>query len=180
MAASDPLTSNLEDYLEAIFFLVAESKAARAKDIARRLGVQRASVTGALQTLSQKGLIHYHPYSSVTLTQEGFETASRIVYRHEVLQRFLHLFLQLPPEVAESNACRLEHHIDDQALERLIAFVRFLQDCPRTGDDWLQAFIRSCLNEQRCGDCRSCVESCFRGLCEVGRANRGTAGDGGE
>ena len=63
------LTSNLEDYLEVIFLLEQEQKSARAKDIADRLGVQRASVTGALQSLSQKGLINYHPYSSVTLTE---------------------------------------------------------------------------------------------------------------
>ena len=156
------LTSNLEDYLEAIFLLQREQKAARAKDIAERLGVQRASVTGALQSLSQKGLINYHPYSSVTLTERGMEVAGQIDHRHQVLTDFLGRFLQLPPEVAEANACRLEHHIDDQALERLIAFVRFVQQCPRTGPDWMQAFTRLCTESGKCMNCGPCIQKCLQ------------------
>lgn len=159
---SEALTSNLEDYLEAIFFLEREQQAARAKDIADRLGVQRASVTGALQSLSQKGLIHYSPYSSVTLTSEGFRLAARIVHRHKVLKEFLLTFLQLPDEVAESNACRLEHHIDDQALERLIGFIQFVQKCPRTGEDWLQAFTRMCSDKGKCENCEPCIQNCLQ------------------
>ena len=158
----EPLTANLEDYLEAIYCLQCDQKAARAKDIADRLGVQRASVTGALQSLSTKGLINYHPYSSVTLTDMGFELAVQIDHRHQVLTDFLGRFLRLPPEVAEANACRLEHHIDDQALERLIAFVRFVQYCPRTGPDWLQAFTRLCEESGRCKNCGPCIEQCLQ------------------
>lgn len=156
------LTSNLEDYLEAIFVLEIEQKFARAKDIAESLGVQRASVTGALQSLAQKGLIHYHPYSSVTLTPEGFRLASQVVYRHEVLKQFLQKFLQLAEDVAEANACRLEHHIDDQALESLIEFVQFIQKCPRTGEDWLKAFTRACAKKGECINCRACIQYCLQ------------------
>ena len=151
------LTANLEDYLETIFHLENEQKGARAKDIADSLGVQRATVTGAMQSLSQKGFIHYHPYSSVTLTPEGFRLASRIVYRHKVLQEFFAQFLQLPKDVAASNACRLEHHIDDQALERLIAFIQFVKKCPRTGPDWLKAFTRLCDEHGCCENCEPCI-----------------------
>jgi len=158
---SEPLTSSLEDYLEAIFALERESKAARSKDIAERLGVQRGSVTGALQSLSQKGLIHYHPYSRVTLTPEGFRVATRIVYRHKALFDFLHTFLNLSEDVAESNACRLEHHIDDEALDRLIAFVQFVRNCPRTGADWLAAFTRMCGECGQCANCEACIASCL-------------------
>lgn len=159
--AKDSLTSNLEDYLEAIFVLEAEQHSARAKDIAERIGVQRASVTGALQSLAQKGLIHYQPYSSVNLTAQGFRLASKIVYRHKVLLEFLSTFLQLPMDVAESNACRLEHHIDDEALDRLVAFVQFVRICPRTGQDWLQAFTRLCRECGKCENCQSCIEECL-------------------
>lgn len=153
----DSLTANLEDYLETIFHLENEQKAARAKDIADALGVQRATVTGALQSLSLKGFIHYHPYSSVTLTPEGFRMASRIVHRHKVLQDFFYTFLQLPEGVAESNACRLEHHIDDQALERLIFFIQFVKQCPRTGQDWLEAFTRLCVEQGCSQNCEPCL-----------------------
>jgi DtxR family Mn-dependent transcriptional regulator len=165
------LTSNLEDYLEVIFLLQREQRAARAKDIADRLGVQRASVTGALQSLSQKGLVNYHPYSSVTLTDLGQELAEQIDHRHRVLTDFLGRFLQLPSDVAEANACRLEHHIDDQALERLIAFVRFVQQCPRTGEDWMRAFTRLCQESGKCTNCGPCIEKCLQNWQERQQTN---------
>ena len=158
----DALTSNLEDYLEAIYRLESEQQAARAKDIADRVGVQPASVTGALQTLATKGLIHYTPYRTVTLTEAGSRLAHRIVHRHAVLKEFLHTFLQLSEPVAETNACRLEHHIDDQSLERLVAFIQFVQHCPRTGPDWLQAFTRMCSDKGRCENCEPCIQNCLQ------------------
>ncbi len=137
------LSPNLEDYLETIFVLENEQKAARAKDIADKMNVQRASVTGALHSLSEKGLINYQPYSSVTLTAEGFKKASNILYRHKVLFEFLHNFLQLPAELADENACRIEHQIDDLVLERLIDFVQFIEKSPLANQDWREKFSAS-------------------------------------
>lgn len=160
----DTMSSNLEDYLETIFSLEAQHSEARAKDIADALGVQRASVTNALQKLSQRGLINYEPYSAVTLTPEGFRRASRIVHRHKVLFDFLTTFLQIRPEVAEDTACKLEHHIDDESLEALIRFARFIMTCPRTGKDWLEAFTRTCNEGDTCADCKGCIRSCLERL----------------
>lgn len=46
MSATDGygLSESLEDYIEAMFHLVAEKRVARTKDIAARLGVKAASV----------------------------------------------------------------------------------------------------------------------------------------
>ncbi|MFA6176565.1 MAG: metal-dependent transcriptional regulator, partial [Phycisphaerae bacterium] len=56
------LSASSEDYLEAIYNLVSLHKVARSKDIAESLGVSRASVTGAIKLLSDKGLVDYKPY----------------------------------------------------------------------------------------------------------------------
>ena len=53
------LSASLEDYLKAIFRIVAVKQAARAKDISARLNVSNSSVTGALRTLADRGLINY-------------------------------------------------------------------------------------------------------------------------
>lgn len=157
----DPMSSNLEDYLEVIYSLESQHSEARAKDIADAMGVQRASVTNALQKLSQRGLINYQPYSSVTLTPEGFRTATRIVHRHKVLFDFLTKFLRIRPEVAEDTACKLEHHIDDESLDTLTRFARFIMTCPRTGKDWLEAFTRTCNEQSGCTDCTECIRACL-------------------
>ena len=75
---SDKLSASLEDYLEAIYWATVEHGAARAKEIALRLGVRAASVTGALRTLAEKKFINYAPYELITLTEAGQDSFSSV------------------------------------------------------------------------------------------------------
>lgn len=120
-----PLSASLEDYLEAIYHIVHDKQAARAKDIAQRLGVNRSSVTGALHALSEKKLVHYTPYDIVTLTPEGERVAEGIAHRHDVLRDFFTRVLGVEETVAEENACRIEHAVSEDILDRLAAFIDF-------------------------------------------------------
>lgn len=168
MAAKDrlALSSNLEDYLEAISHLQAENRVARAKDIAERLSVSRASVSGALKALAERRLIHYSPYSFITLTDEGETIARQVIERHRTLRDFFENFLRLDPELAEANACRMEHAIDSQVLERLIQFLEFVRHCPRGGRDWLTAFHDACRRDLGLDldQCQACLEECLAKL----------------
>jgi DNA-binding MarR family transcriptional regulator len=83
------LSESLEDYLETILALEQTYKVARVKDIAQKLGVLRGSVTGALKSLAEKELIHYEPYSFITLTRKGASIAREITRRHAVIKNFL-------------------------------------------------------------------------------------------
>lgn len=151
------LSESLEDYLEVILELEQAQKVARAKDIADKMGVQRGSVTSALKNLKEKELINYEPYSFITLTQKGKKLAEEITRRHAVLKVFLLKILQIDEMTAESTACRMEHAIDNESLERLLSFLDFIHQCPRTGNDWIQAFLDYCstenLNREKCEKC---------------------------
>ena len=71
MDDSQELTQSLEDYLEAIYDLMQETKSVRCSSIADRLHVKRPSVTNALRALSERGLIVYLPYVPISLTEQG-------------------------------------------------------------------------------------------------------------
>jgi DtxR family Mn-dependent transcriptional regulator len=134
--AAQPLSSSLEDYLEAVLDLVRTGRVARVRDIARRLNVGMPSVSVALKTLSARGLVNYDPYQVITLTKRGEKLGRDITHRHTVLQGFLADVLGVEAGVAQSNACRMEHAIDDEVLERLKDFAEFVQRCPRVGRTW--------------------------------------------
>jgi len=144
------LSASLEDYLETISQLEASKRVARAKEIASTLGVTRPSVTGALRALAAKGLVNYDPYSLVTLTADGQRAARRVIGRHKALARFLGDVLGLDEDVAQANACRLEHSLDGEVLARLKKFVEFIDACPLGGDKFKQGF------KQFCGSCDAC------------------------
>ncbi len=124
------LSESLEDYLEAIHHIVARKKAARATDIAKRLDVQNSSVTQALRALKERGLVNYAPYDVITLTPAGERAAAMVAERHKTLREFLTRVLLLDYDTADQNACRMEHVVDSILMERLLAYLDFLDHCP--------------------------------------------------
>ena len=112
----------LEDYVELIDDLVAESGEARPTDIARRLGVSHPTAIKSIARLKALGLAHSRPYRSVFLTEEGQALALRVRARHRVVVGLL-VAVGVPPDVAETDAEGIEHHVSDTCLG---AFERFL------------------------------------------------------
>lgn len=144
MLSSSHLTATLEDYLEAIFHLVAAKGVARVNDIAARVSVHKSTVTAALKRLAREKMINYSPYEHVTLTAQGQEQARRITRRHEVIRGFLADVLQAPPDTADENACRMEHVMDKDVLDRLARFAQFVRECPHADRDWTTGFEAYC------------------------------------
>ena len=138
--AVEKLSASLEDYLEAIYHLTVGQEVARSKDIAEAMKVSRASVTGALKTLSEKGLVNYKPYGYVTLTDKGQEVARRVVRRHEVLARFFEDVLGSEPSTAQAAACRAEHTLGPEITARLMAFIEYVSKTQDGGLDIAQQF----------------------------------------
>ncbi|MFP4027883.1 MAG: metal-dependent transcriptional regulator [Candidatus Brocadiia bacterium] len=153
------LSSTLEDYLEAIFRLETAKGFARVRDIAENLEVAKSAVTAAIQSLSSKGFINYEPYEPITLSEKGQKKAEKIVLRHRIIENFLQKVLGIEYERAEAVACGMEHAIDEDALQRFICFLAFLNQSPETGQEWLQDF-RQFLDEGAEGQsCKECVEA---------------------
>jgi len=135
----EKLSASLEDYLETIFIIAEQKGAARPKDIADRLHVRAASVTGALKTLAGKKLVNYAPYDVVTLTPAGKRIAKKIEGKHNAILNFFTNVLDIPSEEVEEFACTMEHSIPDHVMERFIEFAEFVEKCPNRGASWREA-----------------------------------------
>jgi DtxR family transcriptional regulator, Mn-dependent transcriptional regulator len=161
---SKSLSASLEDYMEAIFHIEDQKHAARAKDIAVRLQVSSASVTGALRLLSEKELINYEPYDLITLTSKGRKVALDVVQRHEMLRDFFVKILAIDEAEAEASACKMEHGVSPKILERLTKFIKFLEVCPRGGHTWLKEFETFCARGEHYEQCEACLRQCIQEL----------------
>ncbi|BBO92428.1 DtxR family transcriptional regulator [Desulfosarcina ovata] len=164
MPKSKPLSANMEDYLETIYHIVSEKRAARAKDIAVRMAVNSASVTGALRLLAEKGHINYAPYDVITLTPEGETLARDIVRRHEILKDFFTKVLDVDDAEAEESACKMEHAISPTIIDRLVRFVEFIQICPRGGEEWMGGFRQFCEKADAFSGCENAISKCLDDL----------------
>lgn len=105
-----------EMYLETIFVLKDEKVAVRSIDIAERLGYAKSSVSRGVNLLQDKGYIKIDDDGFIGFTAAGLEKASRIYDRHRVLTALL-VELGASEQLAEDNACRIEHVIDDEIFE---------------------------------------------------------------
>ncbi|MDR1596886.1 MAG: metal-dependent transcriptional regulator [Treponema sp.] len=112
------MTQSLEDYLEMVSFLSDEGEV-RVTDIASRLGVSKPSVLTALKALEQQGLLEHERYRTVSLTQKGVLLSSEIRDRHNFLTTFLRDTVGVSAEIAEEDACKMEHILSEETLRKM-------------------------------------------------------------
>ncbi|MFP4175718.1 MAG: DtxR family transcriptional regulator [Planctomycetota bacterium] len=163
---SSVLTPKLEDYLEAVARLVEREGEAHASDIAEAVSVHISTVSTAMKSLSEKGLVRYRPYQTATLTEKGKRVGEQLIQKRRIVSRFLSDILRVDPDVAEDNACRMEHVLDEQVMEHLVYFARFVKECPRAGEDWLERFTDFVEHDGQPPDNRETPQSCLNQLRE--------------
>jgi len=117
------LTQSTQDYLKHIFELTENGQAASTNDLASRLGVKPASVTGMVQKLAsaEPPLVDYHKHQGVTLTHEGEQAALEVLRHHRLLESWLVQSLGYSWDEVHEEACRLEHAISEDFEARIDA-----------------------------------------------------------
>lgn len=128
--ASEPLSANVEEYLEAIHRLGLEPEGVSTGRLARHLSVTPASVTGMLRRLAKRGLIAYHRYQDIILTPTGQRQAQALIRRHRLAERLLTDFLKVPLDRAHDEACRLEHVLSPDLASRVSGALGGPETCP--------------------------------------------------
>lgn len=136
------LSRKAEDYLEAIYNIMQRKGYARIKDISSTLHVTPPSVTEMMGKLAKKNLVLYEKYSGVKLTKKGESIAKTIKYRHDTFTTFLEIIM-VPQDIAEKDACELEHHLNPRTIEQFSKFVEFVKNAPMY-PKWLNHFKEYC------------------------------------
>lgn len=120
---------NTSDYLEAIAQLIAEMGEARVVDLAKKLGVSKATVTKKVTALQREGYVRSEPYRSIFLEPSGAKLAAESERIHKIVLDFL-LAAGVPLPVAEVDAEGIEHHVSTKTLNAL----KRLTESIRSGD----------------------------------------------
>jgi DtxR family Mn-dependent transcriptional regulator len=117
------VTAPVEDYLKVIYEIERRSDAAATNDIAQRLAIAPASVSGMVRRLADQGLLEHEPYRGVRLTDMGRRLALRTLRRHRVIEAYLTLALGYPWDLVHDEAERLEHAASDALIDRMAAAI---------------------------------------------------------
>ncbi len=112
-----------EMYLETIYLLDKNNEGVRTIDVSKALDVSKPSVTNAMNRLKKDGFVSKEVYGIIKLTEDGIAYAKRIYVRHNLITDFLVKSLGVDIEVAEKNACRIEHVVDEDILNAIYLFL---------------------------------------------------------
>jgi DtxR family Mn-dependent transcriptional regulator len=118
-STADALTAPVEDYLKAIYAIGGGTGAAATNEIAQRLALAPASVSGMVRRLADQGLLAYQRYHGVKLTESGRRAALRTLRRHRVIEAYLAEALGYPWDRVHEEAERLEHAASDELVDRM-------------------------------------------------------------
>ena len=112
-----------EDYLESMIILKEKNGYIRSIDIATFLGVTKPSVSNAMKRLREEGYIEMNRSGFITVTEKGMEIADKIYTRHKMLKDFF-IALGVDPEIAEEDACRIEHIISPETFKGIKKYIK--------------------------------------------------------
>lgn len=108
-----------ENYLEAILEIGKQCGEVRCMDLVRHFNISRASVSRAMNVLKSENMITMEPYGDIKLTNEGFIRASEISYKHNTIKAFLINILHMDHDIAEIDACKIEHVVSNDFINAL-------------------------------------------------------------
>ena len=118
MKNTSDIGKSAEDYLESMIILKEKNGYVRSIDIAGFLGVTKPSVSNAMKRLREEGYIEMDKTGLITVTEKGMEIADKIYTRHKKLTDFF-VALGVDPDVAEDDACRIEHDLSDETFDAI-------------------------------------------------------------
>ena len=104
-----------EMYLETIYVLGQKQQNVRSIDVAEEMGFSKPSVSRGVSILKQQGYLTVDGNGFLELTDSGMDLAKKIDERHTILTEAL-VRLGVDPEIAQQDACKMEHIISDETL----------------------------------------------------------------
>ena len=107
-----------EDYLKALFLLQRKTPYIRPTDLAIQMGYTKPSISRAISMLKKDGLITRDREGHICLTEKGTLAAENVYERHCFFMERL-VAAGIAPDIAEKEACRMEHAISEESFEKL-------------------------------------------------------------
>lgn len=123
-------SESVEEYVEGIFRLQKEVERVSTGEIATYMMVSAGSASSMVKKLAEMGLVEHLPYQGIRLTEFGNKVAKQLTRSHRILERFLVEVLELPWNDVHELACKLEHYLSEEVIDKINEKVGYPATCP--------------------------------------------------
>ena len=104
-----------EMYLKVIYLLSKRKPHVRSMDICDYMSFSKPSVSRGLSRLKADNYATVDENNFIHLTESGLEIAEKLVERSNYITALL-TSIGVDPEIAEADACKIEHDISDETF----------------------------------------------------------------
>jgi DtxR family Mn-dependent transcriptional regulator len=119
-----------EDYLKAIWEMLAEDHMPISARLAEELNVTPPAVTAALKRMTRDGHVRVERSGRIDLTRKGRQVAEHLALRHQLAEMLLTDVIGLSWAKAHDEAERLEHAISPEVEGLLLKRFAGKKSCP--------------------------------------------------
>ena len=117
------LTYAQKKYLFAIYKLGHNGSAVKSSDVAKIVGVSKASTAIMTEKLVESGFIEKEHYGRIALTESGIKAANQIYTNCVIIRDFLENTLGLDDNTADEDAVQISVHASEKAVNRLSEYI---------------------------------------------------------
>lgn len=123
MSEQIQLTYAQKKYLFAIYKLGRDGGEVKSSEVAKLVGVSKASTAIMTERLSESGFIEKEHYGRIELTESGIKAASPIFTNCVIIRDFLESTLGLDKSTADEDAVQISVHASEKTLTRLSEYI---------------------------------------------------------
>lgn len=113
------LTYAQKKYLFAIYKLSQSGGEVKSADIAKLVGVSKASTAIMTERLVEGGFIEKEYYGKITLTESGIKVANPIFTNYIIIRDYLEKTLGLDDKTADYDAVQISVHASEKTVNKL-------------------------------------------------------------
>ncbi len=159
--AANEVSHSMAHYLTTIQELKESRGYARVSDVAKALEVTKGSVSVQIKHLKEKGFVIEDENRFLTLTQVGESVAREVIYSRRVLIQLFKEVLGISAELAETDACKMEHLLSHETSSKLLGLVQLLQSEDADARKLLRRFKTFHFSCPTLDECKLCVDQCL-------------------
>ena len=155
------LTHSSVHHLMAMHVLLKKNGYVRGVDIANQLNISRSSVSITLKKIKHKGYIVEDENKFFHLTADGQALINSVLSKRRIIQLFFKSVLNLPDRIAEAEACKVEHLLEEETGHKLMSFMGFFMSNSKVATNFRKSFENFTYQCQETENCQICELDCY-------------------
>ena len=155
------LTHSSVHHLMAIYELLKKNGYVRGVDVAKYLDISRSSVSITMKKLITRGYVIEDENKFYKFTSQGEDLINSVLSKRHIIKMFFEEVLGLSEELAEEEACKIEHLLEEETGQKFMSFMGYYLSGRKVVKNFKSDFNSFNFECVKAENCDICELSCY-------------------